>query len=407
MNRVAVTGLGVVTPLGNTLEAYRQGLLEGRSGVSTLSLFAADALPSRIAGQCTLPQFCFKDRKVDFALQAARAAVDHANRSGEGLARCYAPHERGISMGVGLELLNMPDLIRYAASGGSGPDLPGADFLQTPGDWCVRQMARFFPAGQPASIHVSACAAGTDAIGDAYGRIARGRARIMLAGGADSMLNPLGLGGFCKLNALSTRNAEPARASRPFDRSRDGFVLGEGAAVLVLEAWDGAIRRGAEIFAEVLGYGTALDAGSISEPDPAGSGAARAMQRALAQANLRPCDISYVNAHGTATPKNDPAETRAIKSVFGDHAYALPVSSTKSMIGHLISAAGAVEAAAAILCAGAGMVHPTINLVHPDPECDLDYVPETARPAHIRYFMSNSFAFGGMNASLVFRNGRS
>lgn len=404
MKRVVVTGMGCVTPLGNTLVDFRRGLLKGRSGISALTLFNAASLPSRIAGQCTLPAFHFKDRKIDFAVYATRTAIDHANQSGQPLDAYYQPQERGVSMGIGLELLNMPDLVRYACN--QEQELEQIDFLQTPGDLCVRQMASLLEARLPSAIHISACAAGTDAMGDAFLRIARGQARMMLTGGTDSMINPLGFAGFCKLNALSTRNHEPEKASRPFDQNRDGFVLGEGGAVMVLENREDALQRGAKIFAEVLGYGNAMDAYSISEPDPEGRGAARAMVTALKMAGLSASDLSYINAHGTSTPKNDPAETQAIKAALGDAAYKIPVSSTKSMIGHLISAAGAVEAVASILCANAGMVHPTINLEHPDPACDLDYVPNQARPVSVEHFMSNSFAFGGMNASLIFRNGR-
>lgn len=400
MNRVVITGMGVVTPLGNTLDSFRQGLLEGRSGISGITHFDPGSLPSRIAGQCSLPAHRFKDRKIDFAVQAARSAVEQGNLQGAALTDYYDFRDMGIGMGLGLELFNMADLVRY--SEGQEERACDLEYLQTPGDLCVREMGKVLATGLPAAIHVSACAAGTDAIGDAFLAIARGRARLMLAGGVDSMINPLGLGGFCKLNALSTRNDEPQKASRPFDRNRDGFVLGEGAAVLVLEDREEALKRGAEILAEVLGYGNALDAYSISEPDPEGRGAALAMQKALAMAGLLPSAISYINAHGTATPKNDPVETRAIKTIFGERACGIPISSTKSMIGHLISAAGAVEAVASILCANVQKVHPTINLDNPDPDCDLDYVPGTYRDVDVRYFMSNSFAFGGMNASLVF-----
>ncbi len=406
MKRVVVTGMGVVTPLGNTREQFREGLLAGRSGIAPITRFDATGLPSRIAGQCHIVNRRFKDRKIDFAVSAAQSAVEHADQDAVALQQYYAPHTCGLSMGVGLELLNMPDLVRYAADREAGALAASTniEFLQTPGDLCVREMARVIPFGMPSAIHISACAAGTDAIGDAFLRIARGRARLMLAGGADSMINPLGLAGFCKLNALSTRNDTPARASRPFDRTRDGFVLGEGAAVLVLECRSDAIRRGARIYAEIVGYANTLDAHSISEPEPRGSGAAHAMRQACAMAGVSGEAISYINAHGTGTPKNDPAETRAIKAVCGNHARTIPVSATKSMIGHLISAAGAVEAAASILCANAGMVHPTINLEQPDPECDLDYVPGASRALDVDYFASNSFAFGGMNACLVFRN---
>lgn len=403
MIRVAITGMGVVTPLGNTLDDFRQGLLEGQSGISAISHFDPVTLPSRIAGQCRLPEYRYKDRKIDFALHAARAAVGDANRRGTPVADFYATGEIGISMGVGLELFNMPDLVRCGA--GDPQQRPAMDFLQTPGDLCVRELAGVLPCGLPPAIHISACAAGTDAIGDAFLGIARGHARLMLAGGTDSMINPLGLGGFCKLNALSTRNGEPARASRPFDRNRDGFVLGEGAGMLVLENFEDAKRRGATVLAEIAGYGNSMDAHAISEPDPGGRGAAAAMRKALRMAGVAPAEVDYINAHGTGTPKNDPAETRAIHAVFGDAAGRIPVSSTKSMIGHLISAAGAVEVIASILCASAGKIHPTINLDSPDPDCDLDYVPHRCRDAEVSCFLSNSFAFGGMNASLVVRTG--
>lgn len=403
MNRVVVTGMGVVTPLGNSRESFRQGLLDGRSGVVAITHFDPVSLPSRIAGQCSLPDCRFKDRKIDFVVYAARSAVEHANQAGTTLERYYERRQRGISMGVGLELFNMDDLVRFAGPQQIRSD--DAEFLQTPGDLCAREVAKVIDVGMPPAIHISACAAGTDAIGDAFLSIARGHARMILAGGTDSMINPLGLAGFCKLNALSTRNSEPRKASRPFDRNRDGFVLGEGAGVLVLENRDDAVRRGAHIHAEVVGYGNSMDAYSISEPEPQGKGAAMAMRKALAVAGLAEAAISYINAHGTATPKNDPAETMAIKDVFGDRAFRIPISSTKSMIGHLISAAGAVEAVASILCANVGKVHPTINLDNPDQACDLDYVPGQARDVTIGYFMSNSFAFGGMNASLVFRSG--
>jgi 3-oxoacyl-[acyl-carrier-protein] synthase II len=250
---------------------------------------------------------------------------------------------------------------------------------------------------------VSACAAGTDAIGSAARMIARGRRRWMLAGGADSMINPLGVAGFCSIGAMSTSNDEPARASRPFDRRRNGFLLGEGAAMLVLERLSDAEARGATIYAEIAGYGTSFDAHGISEPHPEGRGAFQAMSRALADAGLEASAIDSINAHGTSTPKNDIVETTAIKRLFGERAYRVPVSSTKSMIGHCISAAGAVEAVAAIGCMNAGWVHPTINLDEPDAGCDLDYVAHTARRHEQQYVLSNSFAFGGQNASLVIR----
>jgi 3-oxoacyl-[acyl-carrier-protein] synthase II len=233
--------------------------------------------------------------------------------------------------------------------------------------------------------------------------VAGGRSDWVLAGGADSMINPLGVGGFCKLSALSRRNEAPKAASRPFDRNRDGFVLGEGAAMLVLEPLTDARERGATILAEICGYGNSLDALGISEPHPEGRGAVQSMERALADAGLRPEQVDVINAHGTGTPKNDPVETLALKRVFGDHAYRMPVCATKSMIGHLISAAGTVEAVAAIVGLRGSWVHPTINLDEPDPACDLDYVPLQAREWPASIVLSNSFAFGGQNASIILR----
>jgi 3-oxoacyl-[acyl-carrier-protein] synthase II len=275
--------------------------------------------------------------------------------------------------------------------------------LQTPSDLCAHVLAHQHCLAAPPLVHVSACAAGTDAIGAGFRLVASGRSDWALAGGADSMINPLGVGGFCKLSALSRRSDHPASASRPFDRGRDGFVLGEGAAMLVLEPLDSAQRRGAELLAEVCGYGNSFDAYGISEPHPQGRGAVQAMERALAEAGLGPEQVDVINAHGTGTPKNDPVETLAIKRVFGDHARRMPVCATKSMIGHLISAAGAVEAVATIVGLRGGWVHPTINLNDPDPACDLDYVPHAAREWAGSVALSNSFAFGGQNASVIFR----
>jgi len=406
MNRVVITGMGIVTPLGNTLSHFRQNLLSGNSGIGPLTIFDPGQLPSAIAGECQLDEMPFKDRKISFALHAAHCAMRDARlQEPEG----KPPHQagqRGLSIGIGLELFDMHDLADYVSNGFNIPEFCEGqyDFLQTPADHCVDLLCEAFNLRLNPGIHISACAAGNDAIGHAFLRIRRGEASMMLAGGADSMLNPLGLGGFCKLNALSTRNDEPQKASRPFDIDRDGFVLGEGAAMLVMENMENAARRGADIYAEILGYGNSFDAHAISDPHPAGRGAVAAMSRALAMAEISPASISYINAHGTATPKNDPVETLAIKTLFGKKAYGIPVSSTKSMTGHLISAAGAVEAVASILCANAGWVHPTVNLDNPDPGCDLDYVAGQAREHRIDYFLSNSFAFGGQNATLLFRN---
>ena len=406
MNRVVVTGMGIVTPLGNTLSLFRQNLLSGYSGIGPLTLFDPGQLPTAIAGECHLDEIPYKDRKISFALHAAHSAMRDARLHEPEAKPLHNLEQRGLSIGIGLELFDMHDLATYVSAGFNIPESckDQYDFLQTPADYCVDLLCEAFDLRLNPGIHVSACAAGNDAIGHAFLRIRRGEASLMLAGGIDSMLNPLGVGGFCKLNALSTRNEEPQKASRPFDFNRDGFVLGEGAAMLVLENLESAVQRDADIYAEIVGFGNSFDAHAISDPHPEGRGAVAAMSRALAMAGTSPDDISYINAHGTATPKNDPVETLAIKTLFGRKAYQIPVSSTKSMIGHLISAAGAVEAAASILCANAGWVHPTINLDNPDPDCDLDYVPGQARQHRIGHFLSNSFAFGGQNAAIVFRN---
>ncbi len=406
VNRAVITGMGVVTPLGNDLVAFRDGLLAGKSGIRPLSLFPAATLPSRIAGE-SRPSFGgFKDRKILFALEAAHSALVNAGLDPDG--RGQLPEtRRALSLGIGLELFDLDDLIRLNQNAYDiPPEACGqADFLQTPADWCAETLGIRFGLPSPHAIHISACAAGTDAIGHAFRLIRRGEASLVLAGGTDSMLNPMGLAGFCRLGALSTRNHEPERASRPFDLERDGFVLGEGAGMLVIENFEDAKRRKAPIYAEVVGYGNSFDAFSVSDPHPEGRGALLAMERALNSAGLSPADISYVNAHGTATCKNDPVETMAIRRLLGDKARQVPVSATKSMIGHLISAAGTVETIAAVLCCNSGYVHPTINLENPDPAFDLDYVPGSARPCEVEYVLKNSFAFGGQNAVLVVRVG--
>jgi 3-oxoacyl-[acyl-carrier-protein] synthase II len=369
-------------------------------------VFDASTLPTRIAGEAELPLDApLGDRKIAFALEATRAAMADACTVG---ARGPAhPEEASVSLGVGLELFDMEDLAAlWRADGAARARLPEElearlGFLQTPADMSLHLIAERYGLGRPPIAHESACAAGTDAIGCAARLVASGRRRWMIAGGTDSMVNPLGVAGFAALSATSTKNERPEAASRPFDRRRDGFVLGEGAGVVVLERLEDAEARGARIHAEVLGYGTSLDAFKISDPHPEGRGAALAMQRALDDARRTADDVDAVNAHGTGTPKNDPAETLALKRVLGERARKVPVSATKSMIGHLISAAGAVEAIAQIGCMQRGVVHPTINLDEPDPACDLDYVPHVARAHAQRVALSTSYGFGGHNAALV------
>jgi 3-oxoacyl-[acyl-carrier-protein] synthase II len=405
--QVVVTGMGVVSPIGCTIEEFRHNLLAGVSGVGPITLFDPASLPTRIAAEVKLPddRQPFRDRKIGFALLAAERAMEAASACGTRPGGNDGGLGAGVSIGMGLELFSMPDMIAVRQPGFVMPEALAdrLTFLQTPSELCVHLVSHEHGLRTPPLVHVSACAAGADAIGAAYRLVASGRRRWMLAGGADSMVNPMGVGGFCALRAMSTRNAEPARASRPFDRGRDGFVLGEGAGFLVLEELEGAVARGARIHAELCGYGSAFDAHGISEPHPEGLGAYLAMRRALEAAGLSPAEVDCINAHGTSTPKNDQVETLAIKRLLGDRAREVPVCATKSMIGHLVAAAGAVEALAAVLCLEAGWVHPTLNLEDPDPWCDLDYVPGQARRYLQDVVLSNSFGFGGQNASLVFR----
>lgn len=380
-----MTGIGLVTPLGSDPESFRQALLDGQSGAGPITHFDPARLITRIGAQVSGFADC-ADRKSAFALAAARAALeDAAGSPGSG---------GGLSLGIGLDLFDMAAMVEHLEGRPHPP-------LQTPAETCVGEICAALGLTAPPLTHISACAASTDALGVAFRLIQTGRRPWMLAGGTDSMLNPMGVAGFCKIRAMSCRNQEPKKASRPFDRGRDGFLLGEGAALLVLENADSARQRGARIYAELAGYGNSFDAHGISEPHPQGAGALLAMQRALESAGIGPERLGSVNAHGTSTPKNDPAETRALKRLLGDRA--VPVSSTKSMIGHLISASGAAEVAAAVLCARSGWIHPTVNLDDPDPECQLDHVRGAPRRLEPGYLLKSSFAFGGQNACLVLR----
>jgi 3-oxoacyl-[acyl-carrier-protein] synthase II len=406
--RIAITGLGLLTPLGIGVEAFWEGLTAGRSGVRRVTTVDVSDLPSQIAGD--VPGFEPRDylpakearrvtRASQFAVAAARLALADA-----GLEISDGTREE---FGV------------LIANGGSSPpetermvlDLEHGGYDRM-NPFHVAGSLPNMPACQVAiqlgltgfiSAISTACAASSQAIGEAAEVIRRGDARWMLAGGTEGPISRFCLGGFAALRALSTRNEDPAAASRPFDAGRDGFVLSEGAGVVVLERLDEARGRGARIYAELVGYGSSSDAHHITAPDPAGRGAARAMTRALATAGLTPESIDYINAHATSTSVGDAAETLAIKHVFGERAYQVPVSATKSMTGHMTSAAGAVEAAACILALTRGILPPTINQERSDPACDLDYVPNQARPAEVRLAMSNSFGFGGVNSVLILR----
>ena len=405
MRRVVVTGLGVVSPIGIGVDAFWKQLRDGVSGVRRITKFDAAGLPSQIAAEVTgfdaemyLPRrdIVRTDTFIHFALTAAQQALADAK-----LAPSTGDTRTGVSIGTALGglplVLKTYDGLLLEQMRGVNPyAMPGFLPNMAAGWVSMRTGAR-----GPIACATTACAAGAQAIGDASRFIGRNDADVMIAGGSDALISPFVVACFSALRALSIRNDAPAEASRPFDKDRDGFVLGEGAAILVLEELEHARRRGCHIYAELAGYGTAADAyhATASSAD----GHARTMTLALADAGVGAEDVDYINAHGTSTPQNDVNETRAIKEVFGPHAYRLAVSSTKSMTGHLLGAAGAVEAVATVLALEHGLLPPTINHCSPDPECDLDYVPNEARPCNVGVALSNSFGFGGVNASLVFK----
>ena len=409
--RVVVTGLGALTPIGNTAEELWTGLTEGRSGIGPITKFDPAAYPTRIAGQIkNFDPLAYVDKKearrldpyLQYAIASSVMAVADA-----GIDSARVDSERlGVMIGSGIggitTLLDGEHVLLE-----KGPDrvspfiIPMLIINMASGLVSMR-----FGAKGPNSSVVTACATGNHAIGDAFRLIARGDADVMIAGGAEAMIVPLTIAGFSAMKAMSTRNDEPQRASRPFDADRDGFVCGEGAGIIVLELLEHAVRRDARIYAEIIGYGMAGDAHHMTAPDPEGEGAARAMTLALRDASLSPSDVGYINAHGTSTPYNDKFETLAIKRVFGEHAKKLAVSSTKSMTGHLLGAAGGVEAIATALALHHGLLPPTINYEKPDPECDLDYVPNQARKQDVEVALSNAFGFGGTNATLAFRKYR-
>ena len=409
--RVVVTGMGLVTPLGIGLEKNWQSLVAGQSGIRKIDRFPnVDAFASRIAGQ--VPDFHAEDfiepkeiKKMDLFIQYSVAAASMAMEHSGFKIDPEDAENVGVIIGVGLCGIDTIEATERAYLDG-GPRKISPFFIPkvisnlAPGQIAIRHGAKgvnWTPT--------SACASGNNAIGEAFHLIRRGLQDVVIAGGAESAITPLGVGGFSAMKALSTRNDEPERASRPFDKGRDGFIIAEGSGVLILEEREKAIKRGAKIHGEVIGYGANGDAHHITAPAPEGEGAARCMRLALKDAGVAPSDIDYINAHGTSTEYNDANETQAIKKVFGEHAFKLPVSSTKSMTGHLLGAAGAVEGVFSVLALGHGIIPPTINYENPDPDCDLDYVPNQARRADIRVALSNSFGFGGTNACVIFRRG--
>ncbi len=406
--RVVVTGLGLITPLGIGVEKSWNGLIEGKSGIRKITGFDAASFDTQIAGEVEgfnpedymEPKEVKKmDRFIHFGLAAATMAMEDSRlKINDGNAA-----RAGVFVGAGLG--GLPAIERYhKVLLEKGPKRITPFFVpMLIINLAAGQISIKYGAKGPNSAVATACATGSHAIGDAFKVIQRDDADVMIAGGTESVITPMGIGGFNAMKALSTRNDEPEKASRPFDKDRDGFVMGEGAGILVLEELSHAIKRNAPIYAEILGYGLTGDAYHITSPAPGGEGAARCMAMAMKDAGADPSEINYINAHGTSTRHGDELETAAIKTVFKDHAYKLKASSTKSMTGHLLGAAGGVEAAVAILSIVNNTMPPTINLENPDPECDLDYVPDKAVRAEINYAMSNSFGFGGTNACLIFR----
>ncbi|MEW6363899.1 MAG: beta-ketoacyl-[acyl-carrier-protein] synthase family protein [Acidobacteriota bacterium] len=420
MRRVVVTGLGVVSPIGIGVDAFYDGLRHARSGIGLIRSFDASTFPTRIAGEVTgdvpipvwvaepLGSAINRDRKACFAVAAADQALTEAF-SGGSIGSSYAPDRIGTYLGAGLEIFHLDDLAPHVRGGeldgasllASLRDAPAFSRMQIPSHLASSAVAAHARAEGPLAVNVSACTAAAQAIGEAFLAVQDDVLDAAIVGGYDSMVNPLGVGGFCMLEALSRANHLGGAASRPFDLNRDGFVLGEGSAVLILEELNAAHRRNAPIYAELLAYASSLDAYRVSDPDPSLQGAVSAMAQALARARLEPSDVDYINAHGTGTRKNDPMESRAIRRVFGSVAGEIPVSSTKSQVGHLIGAAGAVELIACIFALTEGIVPATINLDTPDPECDLDYVPKKPRARTVRTALSNSFGFGGQNACIA------
>ncbi len=409
--RVVVTGVGMITPLGLNAESSWHNLLSGKSGIRRITQFDPSSFPSQIAGEVEgfnpedyiEPKEIKKmDRFIHFAIAATKMAIDDAELKineknaervgvivGSGIGGLHTiEHYHSVLLEKGPRRITpffIPMLVINLASG---------------------QISIRFGAKGPNSAVATACATGSHSIGDAFKIIQRGDADVMIAGGTEAVITPLGIGGFTAMKALSTRNNEPEKASRPFDADRDGFVIGEGAGILILESLENAIDRGVRIYAEIAGYGMTADAYHVTSPPPDANGAIRCMEMALRDAGLNPSEIDYINAHGTSTKQGDEIETKAIKKVFGDHAYKMAVSSTKSMTGHLLGAAGGIEAVITVFSIYKDIVPPTINLDNPDPECDLDYVPYKSRIMEVNNALTNSFGFGGTNACLIFKKFR-
>jgi 3-oxoacyl-[acyl-carrier-protein] synthase II len=407
--RVVVTGLGAIASLGHDVDAFWSGLVAGRCGVARVSLFDPKDFASQIgaevrdweAAQHMDPKEARRnDRYTHFGFVAAKQAVGDA-----GLDMAKEDGDRvGVIIGSGIGgMFTFESQLKVLAERGPRKVSPFT-IPSLIGNMCSGLVAIEYGARGPNFGVVSACATGTHALGEAAHAIRRGDADVMIAGGSEAAITPFAYASFCAMKAMSTRNDAPEKASRPFDRGRDGFIMGEGAGVLVLESLEHAQARGARIYCELAGYAATCDAFHITQPDPEGKGLSMAMKRALAAAQVRPEQIDYINAHGTSTPYNDKFETLAIKKVFGDHARQVAISSTKSMTGHLLGAAGGIESVICVKTLQTQTIAPTINLEEPDPDCDLDYVPNLARPAEIRTVLSNNLGFGGQNAAVVFRS---
>jgi len=405
--RVVVTGMGLVTPLGHDLNTFWQNLITSQCGIDKITAFDTTAFDTKIAGEVKnfdpTPAFPSPkeirrtDRYSQFAIYAAWSALKD---SGLDLAKENCD-EIGAMIGSGIGgLATTTDQHNVLLQRGPGRMSPFTIPMLI-GNMASGLISMYFNLRGPNFATCSACATANHAIGEAWRTIKAGDAQVMFAGGSEAAIIPIGIGGFCAMRAMSTRNDDPKKASRPFDKDRDGFVMGEGAGVLVLEELEHAKKRGAQIYCEIAGYGNTADAHHLTAPSPGGEGAARCMKMALRTGGLNLTDISYVNAHGTSTPQGDICETQAIKSVFGDHARKLVVSSTKGATGHMLGAAGAVEMAACALAIKHGIVPPTINYTTPDPECDLDYVPNTARQMPVNAIVNNSFGFGGHNSTIA------
>ena len=410
--RVVITGMGAITPIGNTLETYWQGLLAGKSGIGPITHFDASKHRCRIAGEVKgfdpLEYIDAKDAKrtdrfAQFAIAASKQALANANLAITDL----NAEQVGVMIGTGVGGLKVMEEQQsvYLSKGPSRCSpfmVPMMIANMAAGLTAIHTGAK-----GPNSCAVTACAAGSNAIGDAFRIVQNGYAQAMICGGTEAAITPLSFAGFASARALSKRNDDPDHASRPFDKDRDGFVMGEGAGILILEELDHALSRGARIYGEMIGYGMTCDAYHMTSPVPGGAGAARSMELALKDAGVSPSEISYVNAHGTSTPANDPTETAAIKTALGEFANTVAISSTKSMTGHLLGGSGGIEGVATCMAVAHDQVPPTINLKEPDPECDLDYVPNQSRAQTVNVAMSNSFGFGGHNVTLVFRKYRS